>query len=66
MAETVRRKIEQQAIPHPAAPGGVLTVSVGATTNNARRSESLEQLLGRADKALYQAKADGRNCSKLL
>lgn len=65
LAETLREKIEQRRISHPAAPGGILTVSVGAATT-AHRGESFEQLLARADKALYQAKADGRNCVRVL
>lgn len=66
VAEAVRTKIEQRAIPHPAAPGGVLTVSVGAASTITHHDESFKQLLARADKALYQAKADGRNCSRVL
>jgi PleD family two-component response regulator len=27
--------------------------------------ESMEQLLGRADQMLYQAKSDGRNCVRV-
>lgn len=65
LAEGLRAKIEQRAIAHPGAPAGVLTVSIGATTTK-HRAESLEQLLARADKALYQAKAEGRNCTRLL
>lgn len=65
LAEGLRARIESRAIVHPGAPAGVLTVSIGATTTK-QRTESLEQLLARADKALYQAKADGRNCTRLL
>jgi diguanylate cyclase (GGDEF)-like protein len=65
LTESLRARIEKRAIAHPGAPGGVLTVSIGATTTT-QRAESLEQLLARADKALYQAKADGRNCTRLL
>ena len=64
-ADSVRRKVEQHDIPHPAVPGGALTVSIGVATTS-QRGESLEQLLARADKALYQAKADGRNCCRRL
>jgi diguanylate cyclase (GGDEF)-like protein len=65
LAEGLRARIEQHAIAHPGAPAGVLTVSIGATTTK-HRTESFKQVLARADKALYQAKAEGRNCSRLL
>jgi diguanylate cyclase (GGDEF)-like protein len=41
-------------------PGATITVSVGVAER--RRGESCEALLRRADGALYQAKAVGRNC----
>jgi diguanylate cyclase (GGDEF)-like protein len=39
-----------------------LDVTVSAGLSVARPGESVEALLGRADKALYTAKHDGRNC----
>lgn len=66
LAESVRKKVEQRAIEHAAAPGGILTVSVGAAITTLQRRETLEELLARADKALYQAKAAGRNCCRVL
>jgi diguanylate cyclase (GGDEF)-like protein len=43
---------------------GLLTVSVGvATLNDDTTSE--EDLVRRADEALYRAKADGRNCVRV-
>lgn len=41
------------------APGLSLTVSTGVT--DFRTNDTLEELLGRADKALYKAKSSGRN-----
>jgi diguanylate cyclase (GGDEF)-like protein len=41
-------------------PGLAVTVSAGVAISLA--DESLEQLLGRADAALYEAKRNGRNC----
>ena len=38
-----------------------ITISIGVAMMN-RIDQSLEQTLARADSALYQAKADGRNC----
>lgn len=42
------------------APGLRITSSIGVA--ELARGESAEQLMGRADQALYQAKQDGRNC----
>jgi diguanylate cyclase (GGDEF)-like protein len=39
-----------------------ITVSVGVTSEAGEDAASLETLLGRADQALYAAKAQGRNC----
>jgi diguanylate cyclase (GGDEF)-like protein len=58
VAEDVRVSVAE----HPMTIAGearTLTVSVGWA---AWRDESLEQLLARADDALYEAKAAGRNC----
>ena len=38
-----------------------VTVSIGATTLNAEAVESIDQLLGIADRRLYLAKNSGRN-----
>ena len=39
-----------------------VTISVGVAERKA--DESIDQLIGRADQALYAAKRDGRNCSR--
>ncbi len=55
-AEGLRKEIEDLK------PAGVpITVSVGLATNQQNPDLSLTQLLNRADKALYEAKAQGRN-----
>ena len=41
-------------------PGNPVTVSAGVAI--CQNEEAVEQLLSRADVALYQAKHDGRNC----
>lgn len=61
--ERIRGAVEQAGIAGgETQPGGRLTVSVGISTLEAGPAESLKT---RADGALYQAKALGRNCSVL-
>jgi diguanylate cyclase (GGDEF)-like protein len=55
LANHIRLDIESNNIPAESA----VTVSIG--TAEYRRGESLEMLLQRVDKALYQAKLNGRN-----
>jgi diguanylate cyclase (GGDEF)-like protein len=58
LAERLREQIEQMMV--PSDQGDVsLTVSIGCAV---RSNDAPTQLLGRADKALYAAKAQGRNC----
>jgi diguanylate cyclase (GGDEF)-like protein len=59
-AERIRAAIEAMAIPHPGVGGdAVVTVSGGVATFDA--GGSVEDLLSRADAALYKAKEGGRN-----
>ncbi len=62
-ANNLRQKIQEAAIPHPASPvaPGVVTVSVGVAALIPTEQETT-YLLALADKALYEAKASGRNC----
>jgi diguanylate cyclase (GGDEF)-like protein/PAS domain S-box-containing protein len=65
IAEYVRSAIESLAIPHEQnGRVGVVTVSIGVATfwPNGDNAQSSEQLITRADQALYAAKASGRNC----
>jgi diguanylate cyclase (GGDEF)-like protein len=60
LAEALRAAVAAAAIPHVGASAGMVTVSVGATAE--RRSGALvEAMLDAADRALYRAKAEGRN-----
>jgi len=59
--ERVRAVVEQLGIPHVAGPGGVLTLSAGVAAYRPGDDTTPEELLKRADGALYQAKATGRN-----
>ena len=57
VAERVRAAVESAALPHPADPRGVVTVSIGVATGKGDAPE----MLARADRALYEAKHGGRN-----
>ena len=59
-AERLREKISEVA--YGAAHGGVsLTASIGVASYPEGDSETVDDLFARADRALYRAKADGRN-----
>jgi diguanylate cyclase (GGDEF)-like protein len=59
-AEAIRAAIERLAIPH-ATRSGVVTVSIGAASVVPQRDMPGAALIARADEALYEAKAAGRN-----
>lgn len=64
-AERLRAAVEALALPHRGnGDYRVVTVSIGiatATANAGAASQDVEALVGAADKALYRAKAAGRN-----
>lgn len=60
LAEQIREAVENLRITR--GTGGVVTASVGLDVRYATEEVTLQGLYGRADKALYQAKQDGRNC----
>jgi diguanylate cyclase (GGDEF)-like protein len=60
--ERVREAVEQLGIAHVAnRPYGVVTISVGLVAIGQGEQQPWETVLSRADTALYQAKAQGRN-----
>ncbi|MFY0728812.1 sensor domain-containing diguanylate cyclase [Pseudomonas sp. NFX15] len=63
VAEKIRRAVLQAEIAHNASPEGRVTVSVGVCASQAASPVRPEDLIGAADKALYVAKASGRNMS---
>lgn len=57
-AERVRAAVARDSF---AGPEGALSVTVSVGVAEARLGDDVEDLLGRADAALYEAKASGRN-----
>jgi diguanylate cyclase (GGDEF)-like protein len=63
LAEQARARIEARGIAHHAAEAGrVLTVSVGVASLVPDARLQTHSLVDEADRALYLAKANGRNC----
>ncbi len=62
VAEVMRQKIAQLAIPHAAASGApYVTISVGVATQAPLQPVEVTGLIGAADRALYMAKRSGRD-----
>lgn len=61
IAETIRRSVLAAAVPHERSSHRFVTVSVGAATVMPAKSGAERTLVENADRALYSAKANGRN-----
>jgi diguanylate cyclase (GGDEF)-like protein len=62
LAEAARLGVERLAIPHPDSPiGSIVTISLGVASAIDDRFLSAAALVGVADRALYEAKRQGRN-----
>ncbi|MDN4056293.1 sensor domain-containing diguanylate cyclase [Massilia sp. YIM B02763] len=61
VAEAIRAGVEEQALAHAQAPGGIVTISVGVCVLVPSDADDAAELVNRADAALYRAKQAGRN-----
>ena len=61
MAQHIQQAIQALALPHEGAPWGIVTVSFGVATMAPQREQLAEELVRRADRAMYRAKQGGRN-----
>lgn len=66
VAELVRQSVEGSQIDHEGSPIGFVTTSIGVATMQPTRDMSSEILIKAADRALYRAKQEGRNCFALF
>jgi diguanylate cyclase (GGDEF)-like protein len=67
-ADGICQVVRDLSISHNQRRDGVpiVTVSVGAAVTRAQPGAKLEKIINEADRALYSAKAIGRNCYKLF
>lgn len=65
VAQSIRGDLAKLAIPHPASPFGVLTVSMGVVAEVPVAGRDIALLLAEADRRLYGAKHDGRDACRM-
>jgi len=61
LAQRICDALQAMALPHPGSQWGCVTLSAGVAAEQPRQGSTPDGLLGRADEALYRAKAQGRN-----
>ena len=61
IAERVRMSVEDLALPHPTSACGMQTVSLGVAVRTPSGRDTSIELMRVADKAMYDAKLNGRN-----
>jgi diguanylate cyclase (GGDEF)-like protein len=64
MAERMRSAVESLGLPNHGT-GGPVTISLGVASEVPRPGASSEAFVARVDRAMYQAKEAGRNCTRL-
>ncbi|MBX3597871.1 MAG: GGDEF and EAL domain-containing protein [Rhizobiaceae bacterium] len=68
LCETMRRAVEDLGLVHEKRHDGVavVTVSIGGAFTRKQIGTKFEKIIHEADRALYLAKANGRNCVRLF
>ena len=61
LAEVVRTNVVEAAIPHGGGSVGRVSISIGVATVVPGREQEPDEIITRADSALYRAKAGGKN-----
>jgi diguanylate cyclase (GGDEF)-like protein len=65
IARGICDELARLALPHAKSPHGVITISIGVATSMPDEACSWTTLIEKADRALYRAKQEGRNCAFL-
>lgn len=65
VAERICESIADLAIPHAASSRGTITLSIGIAVTTPASENLPDELILAADRALYRAKDEGRNCVRL-
>ena len=66
ITEQIRKSVASVQIPGPIKAGTSVTVSVGVSFHESWEPGLLETAISEADRALYQAKQNGRNQTVLF